>query len=60
MEQNEPGNKSTREHAQCGNCFYFDGEPGDGVQSCTYYEVEIEVDEKWYCINHQRAYKIKF
>lgn len=41
-----------KETDRCGNCFWFDGEEGDGTQFCD--EKEREVSENGYCPMYKR------
>ena len=40
-----------KESDRCGNCFWFDGEEGDGTQFCD--EKQREVSENGYCPMHK-------
>lgn len=41
-----------KESDRCGNCFWFDGEEGDGTQFCD--EKQRQVSENGYCPMHKR------
>lgn len=36
----------------CGNCCYYNGDIGDGIQFCD--EKETDVSDKGYCYKHKR------
>lgn len=42
------------EDARCNNCFYFDGEKGDGTQFCD--RKKLEVYEGMYCVDWKQKY----